>query len=168
MATLGVARAQAGIPDHYIGHYHHATQVLQQEYPTFLTAFEAFQDEIKTIDSSNKQAQHDALMRFFPFIKEMAFMDSYKSNRPDNAGVRWDLQMEVVVTHFVIDLPTGDNKTTTVFDVLFDSFEISLAGGDAVGIVSEQDIMEKHNMRREEAQEVRTVLKHLFPTAALL
>ena len=166
IATLGVAQAQTGIQFYDIEHYRHATQVLKQEYPAFLTAFQAFRDEIKTIDSANKQAQHDALMRFFPFIDELAFMDSYVADTLDY-GIRWDLQKEVLVSYFVINLPTADNKTTSVHDVLFDSFKVYLANGDATGILPEDIIMQKHNMTREQAQRVRTVLHKLYPTSTL-
>ena len=168
VASFGLANAQAGIPKQYKEHYNHANQVLQQEYPSFLTAFESFQNEIKNIDSANKQAQHDALMRFFPSLKELANMDSWKADSIDKFGVQWDLQTEVLVSHFVLDLPTADNQITNLHDVVFDSFKVDLAGGDAAGILSEEQIMKKHNMSREQAQEVREVLHELYPTNTLL
>ena len=168
VATFGTARAQVGIPSYYMGHYRHATQVLQQEYPAFLTAFKSFPDEIKTIDSADKQAQHEAMMRFFPFMKELANMDSWKADSPDAFGVKWTLQLEVLVSHFVLDLPTADNQITKLYNIVFDSFKVELAGGDATGILSEEQIMKKHNMSREQAQEVREVLHKLYPTNTLL
>ncbi len=168
IASFGLANAQSGIPRYYQDHYNHANQVLQQEYPAFLTAFESFQDEIKNIDSANKQAQHEALMRFFPSLKELANMDSYVAHSADKFGVIWTLQLEVLVSHFVLDLPTADNQTTNLHDVVFDSFRVELANGDAAGILSEEQIMKKHNMSREQAQEVRDVLHKLYRTDALL
>lgn len=158
--------AQAKIPTYYMGHYEHAKVVLQQEYPAFLTAFEQLQKEVSALDSSHKQAQHDALMRFFPSIETLASMDSFKAT-PTEDGVAWDLQLEVVVSFFAIDFPLADGNTTNVHDLLFDSFKVELAGGDAVGILSEKDIMKKHNMSQEEAQRVRSVLHRLYSNSLL-
>lgn len=166
-AAVGVAQAQAGIKSYDRGHYKHATQVLQQEYPAFLTAFEAFKDEIKHIDSFDKQAQFAALMRFFPFIENMAFMDSYVAEELD-LGVRWTLQLEVMVSYFVMHLPTADEETTTLHDMLFNSFKVYLANGDATGILSEEDLMKKHPLSRADAQHIRAVLHQLYPTSTLL
>ena len=165
VATFGTARAQVGIPSYYMGHYRHATQVLKQEYPAFLTAFQSFQDEIKTIDSSNRQAQYDALMRFFPFIENMAFMDSYVAKELDN-GVLWDLQLEVIVSFFSIDLPTADDENVSISDLLLDGFMQSVGGGDGFLILSEDALIKKHNMSPEQAQRIRKVLNKLYRYSA--
>ena len=168
-ATVGVATAQTGVPSYYLKHYQHAKEVLQQELPNFLTEFQTLQEEIKTTDSSDQQAQFDALMRFFPSIEEMAYLDSYVANKRDENGVLWDLQTEVIVSFFAIDLPTADkNGSTSVRQLLSDAFMDSSAGADAVAILSEDTLMKKHNMNREKAQQVRAVLHTLYPTNALL
>ncbi len=166
-AVFVIARAQSGIPSYYMAHYNHATQVLQQEYPSFLTAFQALQEEIKTIDSSNKQGQLDALMRFFPFIENLAHMDASVSDTYEN-GVKWDLPTEVVVSYFAMNLPTADNHATSVNDLIFDAFETSLASGDAVGILPLNTLMQKHNLNRQEAQQIQTALHRLYPSHSLI
>ena len=162
-ATATLAAAQAGIAPHYMGHYRHAAKVLKAQYPDFLSAFQALQDEIKTVDSSNKQAQYDALMHFFPFIEDMAFMDSYKADKTDENGVLWDLQKEVVVSFFVMDLSTADKTDYISVDKLLrEAFMDYSAGGDSATILSEETLIQKHNMSRQDAQRVRSVLHRLY------
>lgn len=156
------AHAQTGIPPYYVDHYRHATQVLQQEYPGFLTAFQALQEEIKPLHSSNKQAQYEALMRFFPAIEEMTYMDSFVATEPDKNGVLWDLQTEVIVSFFAIDLPTADKVNLSVGQMLRDAFTDASAGTDDVIILSEEALLKKHNMSRKEAQRIRNVLHELY------
>ncbi len=162
ITSFGLANAQSGIPSYYWGHYKHATQVLQQENPAFLTAFKAFEDEIKTVDSSNKQAQYDALMRFFPAIEEMAYMDSYVANKRDANGVLWDLQLEVIVSFFSIDLSTADENSLSTTRLLIDAFMQEVGGGDGVIILSENELIKKHNISREQAQRIRQTLHKLY------
>ena len=66
--TVSHAEAQTGIRSYDMGHYQHAKEVLSQENPKFLTQFQTLRKEIKLIDSSDKQAQYTALMRFFTYL----------------------------------------------------------------------------------------------------
>lgn len=164
---MAFSNAQATIAPYHLNHYKHAINVLQQENPAFLSAFNSFREEIKNTNADQKQEQFEALMRFFPAIEEMANMDSYVANQPEN-GVLWDLQTEVVVSFFVLDLDTAEGYTTNVHDLLFKAFMKELAGGDAYGIVSEETMMKQYNMTREDAQKVHTTLHRLYPSGTLL
>lgn len=161
VVTAAFSQAQAGISPWYMNHYKHATKVLKNENPAFLSAFENLQNEIKTINSDQKQEQFEALMRFFPAIEEMAFMQSYVADE-EVEGVLWDLQLEVVVSYFVIDMLTADIETISISDMLFDAFMRELGGGDAFEVLSEQEIMKKHNLTLEQAQKIHATLKRLY------
>ena len=159
------SHAQVGVPSYYLGHYQHAKAVLEQEYPDFLKALDTLEEEIAHLDSQNTHAQYEALMLFMPVAEQMT---KIPSDSWEKDGVTWDLKKEVVVTYFVSYFYTRDAETTSVYDLLFDAFMVSLASGDAVGIRSEQDLMNKHAMSQEQAQYVRSLLHKLYPNSTLL
>ncbi len=136
-------------------YYRHAKQVLQQEYPEFLTAFQALKDEIKTVDSSNKQAQFEALMRFFPFMEKMADMESFDAWHKNEYVT---LQREVLFSFFTIQLPTADEgHHTSVFEIFCDAFMLSGVHSESTRMLTEDEIMEKHNLSHPDAQRVLQV-----------
>lgn len=165
--AFGAVRHENGIPSYYMGHYEHATQLLQQVYPAFLAAFENLKDEVSTIDADNQQELHRALMEFFPYIENLTKMNSLGITEKDNNGVRWNLPLEVLVSYFVIHLPTADQQVTHVQKLIADSFLSDLDGGDWISILSEDEIMQKHNMSRQEAANVRAVLHVLYSHGSL-
>ena len=159
--------AQAEIPPYYRGHYTHAKQILEQHDPDFLIAFDTLSQEIKGIESYDQRAQYEALMRFFPHIEHMLQVSDNTASYEEQ-GITWDLKLEVVVSFFLLDMPTADNKTTHIEDLLFDAFQVYLAGGDAIGILSEKTLMNKYQISQEKAQHIRKTLRRLYSTRALL
>ena len=154
-----------GIAPHYLGHYFHAKEVLQQKYPPFIPAFQTLQAEMTLIDSSSQTEQFNALMRFFPYLEKVAFMKSVPSERDSN-GVRWDLQLEVVVTFGAIDMRTKDGQTTSLAHLLNDAFLMEVGGGDGRLLLAPDDIMHKHSINLQDAQRAFNVMKRLYNYAS--
>ena len=152
------ARAQkvmpVGIPSYSLGNYFRAKKVLKAQLPDFLTQFETLQETVSHLQDTDQSAQYKALMDFFPAIEAMI-------------AVEPDITLDVVITYFVIPFETANDKLTSVHNLLFDAFKVYLAGGDATGILSEDDIMKKHNLSRAEAKHIREVLHKLYPSSAM-
>ncbi len=137
-------------------HYVHAKKVLEQEYPEFLTAFQTLKDEVKTINSTDKQAQRDAFMRFLPYVDKMA--DITEFDTLDHWEGHWTLQREVLFTFFCIHLPTADNgHHVTAFSIFTDLTMLSDGHSEEIRLLTEDEMMERHNMSREEAHYLSTV-----------
>ncbi len=148
-----------GIAPRYLKYYTHAKEVLKKEDPAFLTDFQTLKEEISTIDSSDKQAQLDALMRFMPAIEEMTKITHYDSWYKDE-GYR-TLQLEVIFSFFSIHLPTEDGKYTSVMNLYGDAFMPDTAESESSRMLTEEEIMEKYNLVHEDAHRVIKVWKEL-------
>ena len=148
-----------GIAPRYLKYYAHAKEVLEQEDPAFLTAFQTLQEEISTIDSTDKQAQLDALMRFMPAIEEMTEITHYDSWYKDE-GYR-TLQLEVIFSFFSIHLPTADGSHTSVMKLYGDAFMPDTMESEASRLLTEEEIMEKYNLVHDDAHRVIKVWKAL-------
>ncbi len=130
-------------------HYAHAKQVLEQQYPEFLTAFQTLKDEVETINSTDKQAQREVFMRFLPYIDKMADMTAFDTR--DLGDGRWTLQREVLFTLFDVHLATADKgHYTTVFTMFTDIVFLDTGHSEAIRLLTEDEIMEKHSMSRED------------------
>ena len=143
------------IPARYVDHYHQAQQVLPEAYPDFVSDFETYQNEIRGIHSDDTQALYRATMRFFPALKRVSKMP---------AKTRTD----VVVSYFHANFRSGDQNPVTVNSLLFQLFQTYISNGDAMGILSEEDLIAKFHCSQQEAQNIRTVLHALYPTRTLL
>ncbi len=148
-----------GIAPRYLKYYAHAKEALEKEDPAFLTAFQTLQEEISTIDSTDKQAQLDALMRFMPAIEEMTEITHYDSYH-QGEGYR-TLQMEVIFSFFSIHLPTADGNYTSVMKLYCDAFMPDNVESEASRMLTEEEIMEKYNLAHDDAHRVIKVWKQL-------
>ena len=145
-----------GIAPRYLKYYSHAKEVLAQEDPAFLTAFQTLQKEISTIDSTDKQAQLDAFMRFMPAIEEMTEITHYDAWYMDE-GYR-TLQLEVIFSYFCISLPTADKgHYISVFTIFTDAIFLDSDDSESARLLTVDEIMEKHQISNEDAQRLLTV-----------
>ena len=137
-------------------HYAHAKKVLEQQYPEFLTAFQTLQEEVNTINSTDKKAQSEIFMRFLPYIDKMADLTAFDTW--DQWEGHWTLQREVLFTFFNIHLPTADNGNhTTVFNMLVDIVFLDGVSSEEIRLLTEDEIMEKRNMSHEDAHDILNV-----------
>ena len=144
-----------GITTYNMQDYIHAKKVLKEQYPEFLTEFNLLAQNIADLQSTDEAGQYQALMEFFPSIEKML-------------EIKPSISTNVIVSYFTIALETADVAFTDVNSLLFNAFKVELAGGDASGILSEENLMKKHNLSLQEAQHIRTVLHKLYPTSTLL
>ncbi len=137
-------------------HYAHAKEVLEQQYPEFLTAFQMLQEEVKSVNSTDKKAQFEIFSRFLPYINHMADMTAFDTW--DRWEGHWTLQREVLFTLFDVHLPTADKgHHTTVFTMLTDIVFLDTGNSEEIRLLTEDEIMEKHHMSREEAHHLLNV-----------
>lgn len=147
-------KAAVGIPDYRATNYVRATQVLKAQLPEFFTKFETLEYTLGTLQYDDKAAQYQALMDFFPTIEKVL-------------SVEPDIKMDVVTTYFAIRLDTASDTTTTIQELIFDAFQAYVANGDATRILSEKELMKKHNIDQQTAQHIREVLHKLYPTSEM-
>lgn len=94
-------------------------------------------------------------MRFFPFIEEMANMESFDTWHKDEYVT---LQREVLFSFFAIQLPLADDgHYTTTFRIFGDAFMTDGIQTEAVRMLTEEEMMKKHNMCYQDAQRVLQV-----------
>ena len=154
MVSVAQSYAPAGVPSYRTENYKHAKQVLQEQLPEFLTQFDTLRDEISRLEDTDKSAQYKAMMDLFPAIEQMA-------------EITPDITTDVVTTFFVIRLETANQTTTSLFEIMFDAFQAPVANGDATRILSEKELMKKHNLSQKQASHIRAVLHKLYPHSAL-
>ena len=137
-------------------HYVHAKEVLEQEYPEFLTAFQTLKKEVSAVNSTDKKAQFEIFSRFLPYIDHMADMTAFDTW--DRWEGHWTLQREVLFTFFCMDLPTADKgHPVTVFNMLTDKIFLDNTDSESIRLLTEDEMMEKHNLSREDAHYLSTV-----------
>jgi len=144
-----------GIESHNISHYINAKKVLKVQLPEFLTEFNSLAENIANLQDTDKEGQYKALMEFFPSIEKMLEIEP-------------SISTDVILSYFSIALETANDSVTDVNSLLFDAFKVELAGGDASGILSEEELMKKHDLSQQEAAHIRAVLHKLYPTSTLL
>lgn len=145
-----------GIAPQFAKYYTHAKEVLEQQDPGFLTDFQTLQEEISTINSTDYKAQFEALMRFLPAIENMVDITSFDGWYKDE-GYR-TLQLEVKFTFFSIDLPTADKEHhTSVMNMFIEQFMLNSVHSEAVRMLTEQELMERHHISSADAQRILNV-----------
>ena len=144
----------AGIASYHIPNYIRAQEILSDQCPKFIKQFQTLARQLVDLQSDDQQGQYKALMDFFPAIEEMLKVEPSVST-------------DVVVSYFMISLKTADGTTTNISKLLFNAFQTYDAGGDAIAILSEDTLMQKYNMSRQEAQRIRNVLKQLYTSDSL-
>ena len=145
-----------GIENYHMQNYIHAKKILKEQCPEFLKEFHLLAQNISTIQDKDEVGQYQAVMEFFPAIEKMLEIEP-------------SISTDVVVSYFSIALETANDEVMTdVNSLLFKAFKVELAGGDASGILSEENLMKKHNLSLSEAQHIRKVLHKLYPTSTLL
>ena len=142
----------AGIASYHIPNYIRAQEILSDQKPEFIKEFQDLAVQISGLQSDDYTGQYKALMDFFPAIEEMLKVEPSVST-------------DVVVSYFMIALKTADGPTTNVSKLVFNAFLTYDAGGDAIAILSEDTLMQKHNLSQKEAQRIRTTLKKLYNTS---
>ena len=149
-----------GIAPQFAKYYTHAKEVLEQQDPEFLTDFQTLQEEISTINSTDYKAQFEALMRFLPAIENMVEINSFDGWYKDEG--RRTLQLEVKFTFFSIYLPTADKEHhTSVMNMFIEQFMLNSVHSEAVRMLTEQELMEKHSISSEDAQRILNVWEKL-------
>ena len=144
-----------GIRDYNMPFYIQAQQTLEAELPSFSKDFSKLAKEISKLEDTDEVGQYKALMQFFPAIEAML-------------DIKPSISTQVAVSYFAIGLYTANGTVTNVGSLLFNAFEVYEESGDAVCILSEEELMAKYSMSREEAQHIRNVLHKLYPTNTLL
>ena len=138
----------AGIASYHIPNYIRAQEILSDQDPKFIKQFQDLAVQISGLQSDDQQGQFKALMDFFPAIEGMLKVEPSVST-------------DVVVSYFMISLKTADGPTTNVSKLLFNAFQTYDAGGDAIAILSEDTLMQKYNLSREDAQRILTAWEKL-------